>query len=149
MLTSLLHSRLLSFNESTRELSVVATSACNSHCVLKCSSVIINDQSDSQDGLPSNSRVLLISAATNGVVTFWDITEFCSDCSETDVQASSNSADDSESDNVDLSAFSPNAHKKVGAINPCFDIQLHQSGINSLQLVQQGKYFLVRHSLSM
>ncbi|XP_053406576.1 WD repeat-containing protein 6-like [Mercenaria mercenaria] len=74
-------------------------------------------------------RIVILSAATDGKVAFWDITETCKEFLSTNSSTSaSSSVNEKESSKPE---------KKLWNIDPVFALELHQSGINSLYF---GKY---------
>ncbi|XP_052225658.1 WD repeat-containing protein 6-like isoform X3 [Dreissena polymorpha] len=71
--------RLILFDEDEKEMSVIATSMCTEHCILKIVHLTIpfvpvGDQVGMGRSL---QREVVLTAATDGRVTFWDITDVC------------------------------------------------------------------------
>ncbi|XP_052770439.1 WD repeat-containing protein 6-like [Mya arenaria] len=180
--------RLLSFNEESRNISIIATSTCGSHCILKVGHVIIPSQLDCIVPLPSNQqRILLLSAAADGYVSFWDVTKYCgslngsesclsesveNDCSES---LSNGTSDVVDNLNTLVNEEGSSPHKESrdckigsdvqdtrnnskhdtyrsrssenlssnGSLSPLQRINVHQSGINSLQLIKHGNMYML------
>ena len=114
------HFRWLSFDEDSQELGVVASSAFHDHCVLKTCHVTVTssemigacdlDHVTGSDHRPI--RLFVLTAATDGKVAFWDVTDIyrtLASCSQ-----------------------STSEMKKSHNLDPFFTLELHQSGINSL-----------------
>ena len=119
-----LSSRLLAFDETSREITVIASSSYHDHCVLKTSHVILqNDHVIESTQWPV--RMVILSAATDGKVAFWDITEICREFSLMYCPKGVENKGKTVTE------------KKSLDIHPFFALELHQSGINSIYF---GKY---------
>jgi hypothetical protein len=126
---------LLAFDEMSRVLTLVASSPYHNHCVLKTSHVILPNAHMTQpcdQGHVTESdqwpvRVVILSAATDGKVAFWDVTEICKEFTSTYFSESLENTGKKGS----------KVEQKLLDIDPFFALELHQSGINSLYF---GKY---------
>ncbi|KAL3864776.1 hypothetical protein ACJMK2_006430 [Sinanodonta woodiana] len=142
--------RFFAFDETEREFFPLSSSAFHNHCVLKVTSIILKMQETPQP--------LALSAGTDGRVALWDCTQLyqnfidkcvaCSDELNTDnddtmEDFSEKSDDDDELNNKSLKM--DHSAKDSACISPCFAMQCHQSGINSLQIskYKDNQYLVV------
>lgn len=111
--------------------------------MLKVSHVIILDQSEhSSSSNDSQWKVLILSAATDGRVAFWDISrfyEYILKTKETKTMEGESDDDDPEPNSCDEREM---ALREKPELKPCFTLNLHQSGVNGLSIQKYGMYLL-------
>lgn len=121
----------MTFCESTKDIHLLASFSYHDHSILKTSHFILPalekcDYHSAEGGCPEKPekeyqpiKILVLSAATDGRIAFWDISEICSSVT-------------SKPDNSSLTSSQDLYTQK-----PEFTLNVHQSGINSLYF---GKY---------
>lgn len=127
--------RLLAFDEVSKEIRLLAATSYHDHCVLKTCHVIIprgqEKGSHDNDHVTQNNqwpiRIVVLSAATDGKVAFWDVTDICKEVLSSNILTGSEASEHK-------STLSDHLHWRD---EPVSVLQLHQSGINSIFF---GKY---------
>lgn len=128
--------RMFTYEERTDSLNLLIASEFHMHCVLKTCMLVVHTGDhvtsvQSDHVIPKNrTRLIVLSAATDGVVAFWDMTAICRNYAyQTDCETSVNGGV------KEVSAFE---------FQPFFTLSLHQNGINGLSIhpISETEYIL-------
>ena len=98
-----------------------------------------NSQSQNRmSGVNIQSKIVLLSAATDGIVAFWDISSFY-----TNLVNSKEAQNQAQSDDLDAQLTSNDqvTVTEKPKLTHFFSLCQHQSGINSLSIHKYGKNF--------
>ena len=101
-----LHFRFFLFEEDSREVTFITSSNFHDHCVLKVQHVIHRSE--------HSVSVVILSAATDGRVVFWNVTDLCNFVVHTHITREKDEEDDVSKVNVYLEK----RHQSQHAVNP-------------------------------
>ena len=121
-----LHFRFFLFEEDSREVTFITSSNFHDHCVLKVQHVIHRSE--------HSVSVVILSAATDGRVAFWKVTDLCNFVIHTHITKEKDNEDDGSKVNVYLEK----RHQSQHAVNPDKIINSRRSGETHHGLVDCG-----------
>ena len=121
-----LHFRFFLFEENSREVTFITSSNFHDHCVLKVQHVIHKSE--------LSVSALILSAATDGRVAFWNVTDLCNFVVHTRITKEKDEEDDGSKVNVYLER----KHQSQHAVNPDKIVNPSKSGDTHHGLVESG-----------
>ena len=118
-----LHFRFFLFEEDSREVTFITSSNFHDHCVLKVQHVIHKSE--------HSVSVVILSAATDGRVVFWNVTDLCNFVVHTHITREK----DEENAGSKTNVYLEKKHQSQHAVNPDKIVNLSKSGDTHHRLV--------------